>query len=134
MPGPLEADLPIPRALLRCPRMARRKRVIHADPTAPRKIICANAGLARSGHGSRQNAKSFLDAFLLTIVSLSGTRNPILLTESRGALLETIPEAEQVRFPRARLVTLHSGGLGIDLPALRPAREVHRCKRDSKRR
>jgi hypothetical protein len=54
---------------------------------------------------------SLLDTFTLTIVSFYVTSRAILLvlgtSTGDGRLVE------QVRFPRARLVTSHSGGPGI---------------------
>ena len=54
--------------------------------------------------------------FALTFVSDCVTQLSIPLIESRGALLETIPEAERVRFLRARFVTPLPGGPG-NVPA-----------------
>jgi hypothetical protein len=51
--------------------------------------------------------------FFLDNASYFRLLRAILLIESRGTLLETIPEAEQARFPRAGLVTPRSGGPGI---------------------
>jgi hypothetical protein len=73
-----------------------------ADATAARGLLAAV---------NRAAVASLLVTFFLTNLLFSGTKiHPA--HRFIGALLETIPEAEQVRCPRAGLVIPHSGGSG----------------------
>jgi hypothetical protein len=79
-----------------------------------RTRLCA-AAAAEAGSPTMNRASLCVASrhFFLDNASYFRLLRAILLIESRGTLLETIPEAEQARFPRAGLVTPHSGGPGI---------------------
>ena len=67
--------------------------------------------------------------FFLTSVPISVTGGQSRSSNYRGTLLETIPEAERGRCPRAGLVTPHSGGFGTP-----PGRHYDRSARSSLQR
>jgi hypothetical protein len=76
------------------------------------KRACRRHGCAGSARGRESGGRRVsLVTFFLTNLLFSGTKTHPA-HRFIGALLETIPEAEQARCPRAGLVIPHSGGSG----------------------